>query len=1205
MKPPLGRAALVELLARVRQRQGLSIRRAAAAAGVAPSTVQGWFEGKHLPTPALTPNFLGLLATLGLIESDEDRDAWVNALAGMRGCTVIDEPPYVGLRAYRADEADLYRGRERSYAEVVRDCTRGDRAGLITVIVIGDSGAGKSSLLGAGLAGRAVAPGGPLEGLTVVWVEPAALPQFTAPQEPCLILVDQFEEAQKLPPAEQRAVFDALADLPDHATVVVALTADAFGFAMRDDRFSTHLDTHVRVASLTDKEYRRIIEEPATLHGRQISPALTSLILRDLHEYGEPTPGTVLPLLSSALRRCWVASTGETITTADYLRIGGLWSSLNDAAESVRASFAPEDQPLVRRLMLSLVRVDGNRILRRRIATSQLGDELRPIADAFVAARLLVEQDGQLSIAHDALLSRWERLRHWVDEESASLLIGRRIHMATQLWDEGGRSHEALMPVEAELWQAWSDAEGAPLLSALEREFIDASLAHAQANEASQRRTIRRIRSRQWAAMAASVLAVVMMISALVASARSKEFREQAEAATRSAQARQVALVANEVRAMTPNIAGQLSAAALELGEAVESRSAVVKSAGTLMPARATGPSGNTMLAAAPDGQLIARGDSSGTISLWRDGTLDGAPETFDSGGGQLFALRVIVLDGRVLALAGGQRTASIWDVTASPELLGEFGPDTTTYSVASHGTTILFGTLSGQIRRIDVADPDAPVELAPLEVSAEAATVGLAASDRGILAGGRPGMLEVFSTDGTPRSPLSIQGTALSISASPDGQEFLVGSTQGAATLLRADGDSLAQALTLELPGTIHSVAHAGERLYLAGAFGEVREYTHDGELLQSWPERTMAVSLSVQGSTLLVGATEGSTSLWDIDQRANILEVPEGVKLYNLIDGGDVVLVGSSTGAQILAPDGETWRPLPILTDSPDDELNPYFGLSGDGAVLVNQSTTTGALLTFERDGDAYREVHALPLERGLADILVSPRGRFLALGYRGEAGYDLFEREGEGWQLRAFVDGWPGGSAFSSDEGQFISMGVQGQDYNVWDITDVGQPRLLVNMTTTDDVVPIAFDYSPSGTLAVGDSAGDITLFDMSDPSSPSVTQRLRQARSSISQVSFSSDGARLLASTREGMVWLWRVDGDQVRLDLQLSPDDSAVQGVLAYRDWVLMSLSDGQVTAWPLDTESALSQICAKLGTRLSETEWERHVEGVPFTQGCR
>ncbi|NLE96886.1 MAG: hypothetical protein GX596_02710, partial [Propionibacterium sp.] len=100
MGVPLNRESLVERLVDARHEQHLSIRRAASLAKVPASTAQGWFEGRHLPTPALMPNFLTLLEELGLVSDDVERDEWQRAVTLMRTNVIIEESPYVGLRSY-------------------------------------------------------------------------------------------------------------------------------------------------------------------------------------------------------------------------------------------------------------------------------------------------------------------------------------------------------------------------------------------------------------------------------------------------------------------------------------------------------------------------------------------------------------------------------------------------------------------------------------------------------------------------------------------------------------------------------------------------------------------------------------------------------------------------------------------------------------------------------------------------------------------------------------------------------------------------------------------------------------------------------------------------------------------------------------------------------------------------------------------------
>ncbi|MHA6523697.1 WD40 repeat domain-containing protein [Tessaracoccus sp. G1721] len=1199
MLPPQSRETLVETLVAARHAANLSIRRAATLAKVPPSTAQGWFEGR-LPTPALTPHFLDLLQALGLIGSDDERAAWQRAVSSARSAPVVGESPYVGLRSYTAQEAAVYVGRERAYEALVEACLRPDAPRPI--VVVGDSGAGKSSLLAAGLVGHACAPGGPMDGASPVSARVAELPTLTVPDGCRLLVVDQFEEAEALPPEERTAVFEALARLTAQVTCVVAITATAFGFAMRDERLAASLASPVLVGPLTPDEYAHIIEEPARRHGRTVAPDLVRLILRDLTLYGEPSPGTALPLLSSAMRRCWVAAQGATLTAAHYLATGGLWSALDEEAEAVYSALDERQQSLARRLMLALIQVDGDRILRRSIPLDDLDDDMSPVLDAFLGARLFALTGGAVAVSHDALLSRWERLRTWIEEERASLLIARRIQMAAQVWDEGGRQDDALMPVEAELWSSWARQKSAPLLSARENNFISSSLDLADTQQSAQADTIMRLRRRQQLAVAAAVIAITMLVVAVLAGLQSSYLREAAQASERSAQARQLALIADEVRADEPNPAGQLSVASLSLDESVESRSAVLKSAGTPLPTRATGPSGTTLIDHIEDADLTLRADSSGEVTLWRGGEIDGEAETLVSGGNQLFALKGTVVDGRVLALIGGQQTAAVWDLTGEPREILELGEDTVAYSAAWVGSTVLVGTLEGTIRRADLASADAPERLPDIALADEVAVTGLDATEDLIFAGGGASLVEVFRPDGSRVADIPVEGTVFAVDVSPDGGEVLVGTAQGFGYRYSTAPSGPALLTSLEFEGSANAVAHLGDRLLVGGSFGELREYTPGWELVRAYPEPTVVTSLDARGGDILAGATSGTVTAWRPDEDPEVLDLTDG-RFYGVYSGSDAVLLGSTAGGLVVRRDGAGWVEMPVQAPPAGDAYTGYAILSEDATVLVNQ-TAAGSLVTLERTGDRFDAVDSMPGQEALADVEVSASGRYLALGYRGEPGYHLFSRDGDGWApLAVLEDTWAGGSGFSPDEGLFVAMHVDGRSALLWRLGDEG-PEKAATLTLADEAIPLDYAFSARGTLAVGDTAGRITVFDVTAPDEPAVLHELVEARSELTQVGFGRGGELLYAATREGRLWVWRLGDGAAELELSLRPGATTVTGAAWMDGHFVMALNGGRSVAWPDDPAAARDRLCEDFGSRISEEEWGSLVPGVPLTDGC-
>ena len=75
MPAPRNREEFAALVNDARRRQYLSIRAVARLAQVPATTIQGWLDGRHFPSPALRPNYLLLVNHLGLDDQVPD-DIW-------------------------------------------------------------------------------------------------------------------------------------------------------------------------------------------------------------------------------------------------------------------------------------------------------------------------------------------------------------------------------------------------------------------------------------------------------------------------------------------------------------------------------------------------------------------------------------------------------------------------------------------------------------------------------------------------------------------------------------------------------------------------------------------------------------------------------------------------------------------------------------------------------------------------------------------------------------------------------------------------------------------------------------------------------------------------------------------------------------------------------------------------------------------------
>lgn len=448
------------------------------------------------------------------------------------------------------------------------------------------------------------------------------------------------------------------------------------------------------------------------------------------------------------------------------------------------------------------------------------------------------------------------------------------------------------------------------------------------------------------------------------------------------------------------------------------------------------------------------------------------------------------------MALVGGQQTAAVWDLTGEPVKLGEFGTDTVTYSTAWYDGVAYFGTLSGEILRIDTTNPDQLKALTSLDVGEELAVSALAATPHGVYAGGRRDAVVVFDSTGSVNTTLAVDGTALTLSASDDGAELLVG-----------------------------------------GSLNAVTEYTNDFEQIASYPERNVVVSLDTVGSQILTGATGGTTSLWSNASETTLLTAAADVVIYDLLNGDDVVLVGTSAGAQVMQGDSGGWSEIPIATPEDGSPYTYYYDISADGS----------------------------------------------------------------GWEFLAEIEAWPSALAFSPDEQYLAAMSLDGSGAVIWELGGA-LPEAVGELTLPNGATVTRLSYSAGGELAVGEVQGEISIYSLKDPAAPTYLYQLKDARSSLSQVTYSRDGTRLLAATREGQLWVWDVTAGYT-LDLNLTPGDGAVSGAVWY-DGQLLTAADNTVTAWPDDADSAAQLLCTRFGDRLTEDEWDRLASDVPQLDGC-
>jgi transcriptional regulator with XRE-family HTH domain len=343
---------------------GMTYRRLAERSGYAVSTVSEAAGGRRLPTLEVA---LAYAMACGGDQQEWTAKWHAAALAATelrveRSPGGVGRAPYRGLSSFRAEDADLFFGRETLVAEVVDRIT----AHRVTV-VLGPSGVGKSSLLAAGvlpalrcgseqvaakLRPVVMAPGehpwaslfGQLAistgpdvardadaGMAVVAAAVDDLPDDTA----LLVVVDQFEELYTLCGAEERTGFVdgmlALADRPDRRLrLVLSVRADFYGRCAEHPGLSQVLrDNQVLVGPMGQEELCAAVSRPAVAVGLSVERALLATAVNEAKGHVG-----VLPLLSHALLETWRRRRGDVLTLAGFTAAGGISAAVAQTAEA-------------------------------------------------------------------------------------------------------------------------------------------------------------------------------------------------------------------------------------------------------------------------------------------------------------------------------------------------------------------------------------------------------------------------------------------------------------------------------------------------------------------------------------------------------------------------------------------------------------------------------------------------------------------------------------------------------------------------------------------------------------------------------------------------------------------------------------------------------------------------------------------------------
>lgn len=453
---------------------------------VSAQTIMRWFSGRAVPTRR-SQAFPEFLRSLGL--PDEDIREWVETASRVGTIrTKSGRAPYLGLNAFQADDADVYLGREELIDQLHTSVVAAlERTGPRTIVLVGPSGAGKTSLIHAGLL-----PALPHDVHQTHLFTPGSdelLPYLQTSSDhsgPQVVVIDQLEELWSLergPGAEK--LFSVLEDLDEAGPVIVAvLRADYFGHALGHPFLVRAInDGLITMEPMTTQQLTDVIVGPARAVGVTVDPDLTEVLLSELGAHNDPDEG-VLPLLSHALTQTWNARRPgrDTLTVEDYHRAGRIGPSIDATAEAVYNGLDHRSKQLARRIFLQGIELSTYGLTRRVVTDSELRratipiEQIYAVIDQFVAARLITADAGTYQISNATILHDWTRLKTWLDEERDHFDARHDLATVTRDWVNHGRTEDWFV-TRGRLQRLLATAENAAnMITDAEAEFILANV---------------------------------------------------------------------------------------------------------------------------------------------------------------------------------------------------------------------------------------------------------------------------------------------------------------------------------------------------------------------------------------------------------------------------------------------------------------------------------------------------------------------------------------------------------------------------------------------------------------------------------------------------------------------------------------------------------------------------------------------------------
>jgi WD40 repeat protein len=718
----------------------------------------------------------------------------------------------------------------------------------------------------------------------------------------------------------------------------------------------------------------------------------------------------------------------------------------------------------------------------------------------------------------------------------------------------------------------------------------------------SERRRAARLRRIAAGAVALALFAALGLIAALLA-------RRAEISAKKDAQSRQIAAGAERQVQSNPELASLLALKAMSTSPTPLAKAALRDALPQLQLQRTLRlASPVTRGAFSPDGKLIVTATADGVAHLWdahrhaRVGRL-GVP-----GLTNLFDV-TFSPDGKRILAAYGDGTARLWDV-ASHHQLGQV-------MNSPYGGAILSAAFSPDGRELVIAGNDGTATTwnartrkqvgSELDADYAASFTGVAFSPNGrfIATSSSSGKAVIWSsrTHRAVGRPLHARNVSAmySVAFSPDSQ-LLVTAASGGRAMIWSTGTR--KRVAVLNTGDSNAVADArfsssGKQIVTAELDGKVRiwQAPRPGGAPSSWtlvrvptgPAATSTVDARFDrsGQQLLTSAADGTAALWNARTgkqegmlQSDGADVGQGVAFS---PDGQWVAAGTYDGVVSVwrSADGRPYLHLQL----PHGAGVTHVAFSGGGRYLV-AAGDDGSAYVIKRGSGSFLQQIGLPFDAYQA-ALVSAEfdpGNPSLLMTAGQDDANTPDSQIRFWRLRA--NGTSGQSErtvtdphhaqitdaqFSPTGDRFVTSDADGY-VDVWSSrtrtligSAIREPASMHAQLTMNSAA-----FSHDGRLVVtANEDGTVRIWDALKSDHPLVDTFAEPLGNALLQARFGAGDATVIASSRDGHVYVW--DRESHRQMLALMGHSGAVHGISVSKDGreVATAGSDGTARIWSL------------------------------------